>query len=295
MSNKHKVKKPHNSARKTASRGIERDSKDWWLAAVGVLGCILSLGLLWSNLWQESLPYCSGNSGCDLVQSSKWSHFLGIPLTFFGAMLYLGIVFASLGIVDRKRKMHLATIFSTIGFLVSVYLMLVAQYIVGAFCFYCFISFLLVTIAFLKASFFSGRERQHQAHLVGVTFALLVVFVMHVANSSDTAFSSEESLKLKAVAEHLSARGFKFYGASWCAHCQEQKSLFGGAAASLPYVECSKYGPNGPRTTECELMKIQNYPTWIIDGRRIERVITVERLTHLSGFSEEKDEFKDKE
>ena len=185
MSNKHKVKKPHNSARKTTSRGIERDSKDWWLAVVGVLGCLLSLGLLWSNLWQESLPYCSGNSGCDLVQSSKWSHFLGIPLTLFGAMLYLGIVFASLGLVDRKRKMHLATIFSTIGFLVSVYLMAVAHYIVGAFCFYCFISFFLVTIAFLKASFFSGRGRQHQAHLVGVTFALLVVFVMHVANSSD--------------------------------------------------------------------------------------------------------------
>mgnify|MGYP000627778575 FL=1 len=43
------------------------------------------------------------------------------------------------------------------------------------------------------------------------------------------------------------------------------------------------------------LMKIQNYPTWIIDSRRIERIITVERLTHLSGFSEEKDEFKDQE
>ncbi len=295
MSTKHKAKKPRNDSRRPVSRGAVSAPKDWWLAILGVLGCLLSLGLLWSNLWEESLPYCSADSGCDLVQTSEWSHFLGVPLTFFGTMLYLGIVLSALCVLDKKRKMHLATIFSATGFFVSTYLMVIAHYVIGAFCFYCFISLLLVTAAFLKASFFSGKERQRHAHLIGFTFAVLVIFVMHISNSSDTAFSSEESLKLQAVAEHISARGFKFYGASWCAHCQEQKSLFGSAAVSLPYVECSKYGPNGPRTTECGLMKIQNYPTWIIDNRRIERVISVERLIHLSGFSEERDEQKNQE
>jgi uncharacterized membrane protein len=287
LSNKNNNRKLQNNSRNSIPRSARSGSRDLLLATIGVLGCLLSLGLLWSNLWQESLPYCSAQSGCNLVQSSKWSHFLGMPLTFFGALLYMGIAFSALRIIDKKKTVNLATIFSTTGFLISAYLMVIAQYVIEVFCFYCFISFLLITLAFLKASFFSGKERKRHAHLIGLTFATLIISVMHASHSSNNAFSSKESLRLRSVAEHLSARGFKFYGASWCAHCQEQKELFGSAANSLPYVECSKYGPKGPRVTECELMKIQNYPTWIIENRRIERIISVERLIHLSGFTEE--------
>ncbi len=52
-----------------------------------------------------------------------------------------------------------------------------------------------------------------------------------------------------------------FYGAFWCPHCQNQKSMFGKSAKYLPYVECST--PDGQRQTQVCIDKgITTYPTW---------------------------------
>jgi uncharacterized membrane protein len=149
LSNKNNNRKLQNNSRNSIPRSARSGSRDLLLATIGVLGCLLSLGLLWSNLWQESLPYCSAQSGCNLVQSSKWSHFLGMPLTFFGALLYMGIAFSALRIIDKKKTVNLATIFSTTGFLISAYLMVIAQYV---------ILFLLLHFFFTdNASFFESK------------------------------------------------------------------------------------------------------------------------------------------
>jgi thiol-disulfide isomerase/thioredoxin len=86
------------------------------------------------------------------------------------------------------------------------------------------------------------------------------------------------------LAEHLTAIGAKFYGASWCEHCQQQKSYFGQFAERLPYVECKPGGPNAPTTRPCLDNYISIFPTWIIQDRRVEGVLTPTELADLSGF-----------
>ncbi len=87
----------------------------------------------------------------------------------------------------------------------------------------------------------------------------------------------------KALAQCLTDKGFKLYGASWCSHCQEQKEMFGEAATLLPYVECST--PDGnDQTEECNAAGIELYPTWgFPDGKLAPGVMTLQDLAKTSG------------
>ena len=122
---------------------------------------------------------------------------------------------------------------------------------------------------------------------MGTVAGLAVIITMHSIAHEDNIFQKAADPQLQALATHLSERGATFYGASWCNACQAQKELFGSAASYLPYVECSPRGQNTPQSTICLLKKIKSYPTWLIDGKRYERILTVEVLEKLSRFNPE--------
>ena len=66
--------------------------------------------------------------------------------------------------------------------------------------------------------------------------------------------------KYDELAICLEEKGATFFGAFWCPHCIDQKSMFGKSADLLPYVECST--SDRGQTEECEAEGITNYPTW---------------------------------
>jgi hypothetical protein len=84
-------------------------------------------------------------------------------------------------------------------------------------------------------------------------------------------------------AQCLKDKGVKMYGASWCSHCQNQKSMFEPAAqSSIPYVECSPADQSPVK--ECTDANIPGYPTWIFpNGERIEGEATIQELSQKSG------------
>ena len=87
-----------------------------------------------------------------------------------------------------------------------------------------------------------------------------------------------------ALAEYLAKNNVKFYGAYWCAHCQQQKSLFGAVAASkLPYIECAEGGENSQRQL-CKERNIQMFPTWAIKGKFIPGTLDLKKIAELTGY-----------
>lgn len=69
-------------------------------------------------------------------------------------------------------------------------------------------------------------------------------------------------------AQCLSDSGAKFYGAFWCPHCQQQKTLF-KESKKLPYIECSTPDGEG-QTFVCTKEGITGYPTWkFTDGTEL--------------------------
>jgi len=55
------------------------------------------------------------------------------------------------------------------------------------------------------------------------------------------------------LAQCLTDKGVKEYGAYWCPHCQKQKKDFGNSFRKITYIECGlPGGAKGGQTLECD-------------------------------------------
>lgn len=111
------------------------------------------------------------------------------------------------------------------------------------------------------------------------------------AKSNPTPPTSQNSAvvdpKWEALAKALTQAKAKFYGATWCSHCQDQKAMFGAAFEYVPYIECAP-DPNNPyRQAEvCKAANIEAYPTWVFDtGIKVMNVMTFDELASQIGWT----------
>lgn len=88
-----------------------------------------------------------------------------------------------------------------------------------------------------------------------------------------------------ALAQCLTDKGVKMFGASWCPHCAQQKKDFGTAAfKKVTYVECAVPGDNSQQTQICKDNNIKGYPTWrFADGSEKTGEQTLEDLASAAG------------
>ncbi len=119
---------------------------------------------------------------------------------------------------------------------------------------------------------------------IGGAAVVMLVLHLHFAGYWGDAPQPEDPW-VKALAEHLSKSDAKFYGASWCPACQDQKKLFGSSVKRIPYVECSPGGPQAPQANICKEKNITNYPTWVINGQRETGVLPLDTLAQLAKFT----------
>lgn len=68
------------------------------------------------------------------------------------------------------------------------------------------------------------------------------------------------------LAQCLTDKGVKMYGAYWCPHCQKQKKLFGKAFSKVDYVECAVPGSPQSQVPACKDAGITGYPTWVFSS-----------------------------
>lgn len=87
------------------------------------------------------------------------------------------------------------------------------------------------------------------------------------------------------LAQCLTDKGVKEYGAYWCPHCQKQKKDFGNSFRKLTYIECGlPGGSKAGQTLACDQANIKGYPTWVFpDGSRIEGPQALQTLAEKSG------------
>jgi len=89
--------------------------------------------------------------------------------------------------------------------------------------------------------------------------------------------------KYDDFAKCLTEKGAEFYGAFWCPHCRNQKSLFGKSVEYINYIECSTPDGNS-QLSQCTEKGIEGYPTWIFaDGSRENGEVPLEKLAEKTG------------
>ncbi|MDH5833052.1 vitamin K epoxide reductase family protein [Luteimonas kalidii] len=255
------------------------------LRALAIVGLLLTVYLAWTAS-SGGPAFCTEGSGCDLVQASRWSRFLGLPIAAWGALLYAAIAWVAWRPAPRLARWRRLSRLSFLGLALSVYLTVAGLVAVQAVCAWCLVSLGLMLAIFLLVHL--GRPDSAPGMpwatwwLGSGLVALGLVAALQL--SAMGLLERREDPRLRALAEHLGQVDARFYGASWCPNCTEQKRLFGAAAPRLPYVECSPEGRAGGVAFECISARVSGYPTWIIDDRHHVEVLTPERLARLTGF-----------
>ncbi len=259
---------------------------DWVVLGLSGFGLLVTAYLVLTTLTTGSPVGCGVGSSCDLIQSSRWSTLLGVPVSLWGFVLYLLIaVIAGLGRPRPKRWQQLWTL-TFFGLVFSLYLTAVGWFELQALCWWCTTSLLTLVAMFIYLTFLrpeTGDDPFWGNFLISKGAMLLVAMVALHGIYNDW-FVSPADPKLVALAEHLDENGAVFYGAFWCPSCQDQKAVFGKAAESLPYFECSPNGRNAGMAFECAAEEISNFPTWIIGERRLSGVQTPEELARYTRF-----------
>jgi uncharacterized membrane protein len=251
------------------------------------VGVALTAYLTWAAFTGGAVQGCSAGAGCDIVLTSRWATLLGLPTALWGLLAYTGL--AAIAFVRRAdRHWSYAWTAALFGVCYSVYLTIVSLTILESACPYCLTSLGLMaaTLALVVWQRPAQMARRSWVGLVGGrgALAVLVILVLHANYTAPLAEpAGPEDPTIRALAEHLSAEGVRFYGASWCSHCQEQKRLFGTSAGRLPYIECSPSGRNGPQSPSCR--GVTSYPTWVINGRaRVGVVLSLAELANATKF-----------
>lgn len=258
------------------------------LLALSLLGAALAAYLTWTDVTGSGVKGCAVGSACDVVLTSRWATLLGMPTAQWGLLAYLALAgIAFLRPVERRWRW--AWIVALFGVLYSAYLTTISLTVLGAACPYC-----LTSLA-LMATIFALVTAQRPATLPAFSWQRWLTRTVPVAAAAIVALHlnytgvlgeppSVEDPTSRALAIHLRERGARMYGAQWCAHCIEQKEMFGAAARRLPYIECAAGGQGSQQAAPCRAERITTYPTWIIDGKRYEEVLTTTRLAELTGF-----------
>ena len=123
------------------------------LLALPLLGFFDSLYLLWVYTSPSRPIVCLG-SGCDVVRASSYAHLFGLPLPAFGVASYalLGhLIFAEVLVSPRLGRaiQYAVAGISCAGFLFSIYLTSLAEFVIHALCVWCVVSALVVTGIFV--------------------------------------------------------------------------------------------------------------------------------------------------
>jgi len=292
------------------------------IALLSFLGVLETGYLTILKLTQSAPALCSSLStgSCESVLSSKYSELFNIPLPTFGMLTYGGIcALAVLGAVAKKeeKKYDNSALLgaATIAATTSLYLMLtLATKLEGQSCLYCYTSAALSASIFLAT--LPGWKEKDWPSGMATSLAVSVALAFgwgdlsnisvynaapqpQVAQAAEAAkpefypyyepqVDTESTPEWVALARHLKDTGAKMYGAFWCSHCLDQKLLFGAEAVKeMPYVECFPNGferGNVQMADACTAANLQGFPTWEIDGKRLEGDLTFKQLAKASNF-----------
>jgi uncharacterized membrane protein len=267
---------------------------DNWLFGLALAGIALTSYLTFTAWFGEHPAFCGTGSECDLVQQSRWSTLLGVPIAFWGLLTYALLARLTWRLRTRPSSWRAALVVAVVGAAVSWYLTAVSVFAIEARCVYCLASFgimnaLLVLLLVRRPAHMPEHAWANSLPApLGAALVIVLVLFLHFSGLFDPAAGPEKP-HLKALAVHLRDSGARFYGTYWCPVCQQQKALFEASADRLPYIECTPNGRSGPPNLACVANDIREYPTWIIDGSRHTGVVPVAELARLSGFERSPD------
>jgi len=248
-------------------------------ACVALAGALETAWLSVRWLGEGHMP-CAGSArlDCAALFLASGTTPLGMPLVVWGNFGYAAATLLAVAAVwlEGPWALRARAAFHAVAVGMALFSLFLVARMAGlrAFCPWCLLSAgLSLALGAIAAAGIARAGALRQA-AAGAALAGAMVALTLTTGGHRAVAPAGDPLVLDGIARHLSESGAHFYGVWWCEGCRRQKELFGGAAADLPYVECSRGAPAG----------VDEYPTWEIAGRRTTGVLSPDSLAVLSGY-----------
>ncbi len=124
------------------------------IAVLALLGALDATYLLLGKLGITGGYVCSVTGGCEVVNTSPYSEFLGIPVAAIGLLGYLAILIVALAAIqprwlaDRRPDILLGLL-AGVAVAFSLYLTYVELFVLRAVCQWCIVSQLIIIVIFV--------------------------------------------------------------------------------------------------------------------------------------------------
>ncbi|MBZ5511977.1 MAG: thioredoxin domain-containing protein [Acidobacteriia bacterium] len=174
--------------------------------ALSLLGLFDSLYLLWVYASPAHPMVCLGG-GCDQVRASRFAHIAGVPTPLYGVVMY-GIlallIFAEPLVAPASGALlrRAVAVIAALGVIASAALTAIEAFIIRAWCVWCVVQAVAVTLIFilsltLLGSRFDDRARSRAAFW---RHALVLVLAIVVGSRAFTWLQSREQVPVEAAA-----------------------------------------------------------------------------------------------
>jgi uncharacterized membrane protein len=156
--------------------------------ALSVVGMAIA-GYLTYTGWSGGLAaFCGPGEGCDIVQSSRWATFLGLPTAFWGLVTYAALAVVAWREPRAAVQWHWASLVAMAGWSVSVYLTGVSVFVLDATCPYCLASLgiftaILGVLWWQRGAAAPGVGRR--ALVQAAALSVVVIAAMHLQSAGD--------------------------------------------------------------------------------------------------------------
>ncbi len=251
------------------------------LSGVGFLICLYLTAVYYTT--GGAGTYCGQGWECDAVLNSRYSKMFGLPASLFGTIGYAALALSNLR--REWRNAQLTVALASAGAGVSVYLSWAEFFVIKQVCPFCVASAVIIAVIWILSLRPAAGGR--------IAVAVLIAALAGAGGYASSALGPSEAV-IKETAErnrfqeelalHLKESGAVMYGSFTCPACKTQKRYFGKYAGKLNYVECNPKGKNA-RAELCREKKVKAFPTWEIDGVLHKGMMTLRKLSKLSGFS----------
>ena len=134
-----------------AQQGLKQSASRRELAipVLSAVGMAIS-AYLWYAHAQSGAPLCAPGGGCYELEVSPYALLVGLPVACWGLLTYSSILamgFVKLWASPEAEMLLRLALFGLVlfGWLFSIYLQVLARFVLGAFCQWCFASALVMT------------------------------------------------------------------------------------------------------------------------------------------------------
>lgn len=142
-------------------RGGKRSILPWVLVVVSLIGFSVSIYLTLMH-FQGVVPRCYVVKGCDVVQTSRYSTVLGVPIALAGAVFFAIMFYLGIGLTAGRHVWLIRTyrVLAYLGALAAIPLFLLQAVILKAFCTYCLVTEVVLVVTWVMTFALHGAPAE---------------------------------------------------------------------------------------------------------------------------------------